>query len=447
MRHKLLQSAAVALTAVLALAGCSAGSSTSSDSSESSADTTVTFRLWDETAAASYEKSFAAFEKQNPGIEVDVEVVPWADYWTELRADVAEGNAADVFWMNNSYFGNYADSGNLIDVDTALGKDAKNDWTPSVVKQFTRDKTLWGVPQTYDAGIAVYYNKKLLDEAGIDPSTLKDLQWNPDEAKDTFLPVAQKLTKDTSGRDRLNGEFDTNAIATFGTNLGYDLQAILLPYIGSNGGQFQDGDDFDFADAKTTEAVEYVVKAVTDKKVAPPASDTNDNSDFSRDAFLEGKIALFQSGLYNLKSIDEGADFEWGVAPAPAGPAGNVTVTNGIVAAGNAQSKHLDATKKVLTWLGSTEGDTYLATDGAALPAVDSAQKVFLDYWKKRDVDVTPFLDAVKAAKPIESPSGVNYAAGFTAYDPIFKQIFAGQTPVSDGLKKAQDAANVAINK
>ena len=37
--------------------------------------------------------------------------------------------------------------------------------------------------------------------------------------------------------------------------------------------------------------------------VAPPASDTNDNGDFSRNQFLQGRMALFQSGTYNLAAV------------------------------------------------------------------------------------------------------------------------------------------------
>ncbi len=38
---------------------------------------------------------------------------------------------------------------------------------------------------------------------------------------------------------------------------------------------------------------------INKEHVAPSAADTNDNGDFSRDQFLQGKIALFQSGAYN----------------------------------------------------------------------------------------------------------------------------------------------------
>ncbi|MCY0611162.1 hypothetical protein OVV29_37185, partial [Klebsiella pneumoniae] len=74
----------------------------------------------------------------------------------------------------------------------------------------------------------------------------------------------------------------------------------------------------------------------------------------------------------------------------PAGPAGRVSVTNGIAAAGNSPSKHADAVRQVLAWMGSTEGNSYLGRHGAAIPAVLSAQPVYFEYWSARGVDVTP---------------------------------------------------------
>lgn len=437
MRKRLLP-IAVAAAAAIALSGCSAGAADK---------TTVTVRLWDSGVAKAYKTSFAAFEKQNPDIHVNVDVVPWADYWNTLRTDVADKKAPDVFWVNNSYLGPYADSGSLLDIGKTLGSDAKKDWSPTVVDQFTRDGKLWGVPQLSDAGTAVYYNTALLTAAGVTPKQLDELTWSPDAAKDTFLPVAKKLTKDAAGVAADQPGFDGGTVTQFGTNIAYDLQSILLPYIGSNGGQFQDGDNFAFSQPKTEQAVAYLVNAINTAKVAPPASDTNTNGDFSRDAFLQGKIAMFQSGLFNLKAVSDGAKFEWGVARIPAGPAGAVSVTNGIAAAGNAATTHPDAVKKLLAWMGSKAGNAPVGASGAAVPAVKSAQQGYFDYWKREQVDVQPFFDVIgKGAKTIPAPQGANFAKGQAAYDPILQQVFSGATPVPEGLKKAQDLGNAALN-
>lgn len=438
MAHRFTKLATIVAASALLLTGCATGSS---DVDE---PTTLSFRLWDETVAEAYEESFAAFEKQNPDITVEVNVVDWADYWTQLRTDIAGKTMDDVFWLNNSYFGAYADAGKLVNIDRLFGDETAGVWEPSVVEQFTRTDTLWGVPQLYDAGIAVYYNTALLEKAGISPDDLENLAWSPDEAQDTYLSAARALTLDAAGASAASAEFDGTPVQ-YGTNIAYDTQAILLPFIGSNGGAFQEGDEFAFSDPRTVESVEYLVNAINTAKVAPPASETNANGDFSRDAFLDGRMAMFQSGLYNLKNVADGAEFEWGVASMPTGPDGRVSVTNGVVAAGNAESGKQAAIGKLLTWLGSEKANRYLGESGAAVPAVTKAQKAYFDFWEGEGVSVRPFFEVVEGDKRISAPRGVHYGKGFEQFDPIFQEIFAGTMEPSAGLKRAEGAANAAI--
>ncbi|MET0888303.1 MAG: sugar ABC transporter substrate-binding protein, partial [Mycetocola sp.] len=430
--------ATIVVASALALTGCAAGTA------ETEEQTILSFRLWDETVAEAYEGSLAAFEKKNPDIDVDVTVVEWADYWTDLRTDIAGKTMDDVFWLNNSSFGAYADAGKLVDINALFGDEAAGAWEDSVVAQFTRDDTLWGVPQLYDAGIAVYYNTAMLEAAGISPADLESLVWSPDESADTYLPAARALTLDAAGVSAAAPEFDGTPVQ-YGTNLAYDTQAIMLPFIGSNGGVFQEGDAFAFSDPKTVLAFEYLVNAINTAKVAPPAEETNANGDFSRDAFLEGRMAMFQSGLYNLKNVADGADFEWGVASMPSGPAGRVSVTNGVVVAGNAESEKQVAIGKLLTWLGSEEANSYLGATGAAVPAVTAAQQAYFDFWKTEGVSVQPFFDVVHGEKSIPAPRGANYLKGFEEFDPIFQDIFTGAVEPAAGLKRAEGAANSAI--
>jgi multiple sugar transport system substrate-binding protein len=438
MAHRFTKLATFVAASALLLTGCATGSPATEE------PTTLSFRLWDETVAEAYEESFAAFEKQNPDITVDVNVVNWADYWTTLRTDVAGKTMDDLFWLNNSYFGAYADAGKLVNIDKVFGDDVADVWEPSVVEQFTRADTLWGVPQLYDAGIAVYYNTALLEKAGISPADLENLVWSPDETQDTYLAAARALTVDAAGVTAASADFNGIPVQ-YGTNIAYDTQAIMLPFIGSNGGAFQKGEEFAFSDPSTVESFEYLVNAINTAKVAPPAAETNANGDFSRDAFVEGRMAMFQSGLYNLKNVADGAQFEWGIASMPSGPAGRVSVTNGVVVAGNAESENQAAIGKLLTWLGSEKANRYLGESGAAVPAVTKAQKSYFDFWEEEGVSVQPFFDVVDGDKRMSAPRGANYGKGFDEFDPILQEIFAGTVEPFAGLKQAEGAANAAI--
>jgi multiple sugar transport system substrate-binding protein len=394
--------------------------------------TIVTVRLWDQQVAAAYRKSFDEFTRRHPSIEVRVNVVAYSTYFDTLRTDVAGDSANDIFWISNAYFALYADSGRLVDITGAMGPQAAAGWEPSVVEQFTRDHMLWGVPQLTDAGIALYYNADLLSAAGVDPAALNTLRWSPDDAVDTLRPLLSRLAGDRTRRWEYNAA--------------NDLQGIYLNYIGSAGGVFSAGDRFAFDNPQAAEAFRYLVRLINVDKVAPPASDTNDNGDFSRNMFLQGRMALFQSGTYNLAEIAANASFRWGVALLPAGPVGRISVTNGIAAAGNSASKHPDAIREVLEWMGSGEGNAFLGANGAAIPAVLAAQRTYFDYWAAKGVNVAPFFDVLRAPR-IPAPGGAGFAAGFDALKPYFDEMFLGRLDVGQALARAQTAANAAADR
>jgi len=419
--------ALLAVTALLIAAAVVIGRDT-----EPRGRTVVTVRLWDQQVAAAYRRSFDEFTRRHPAIEVRVNVVAYASYFDALRADVAGGSADDIFWISNAYFAPYADSRRLVDITNTMGPQAVARWEPSVVDQFTRRGTLWGVPQLTDAGIALYYNADLLSAAGVDPATLNTLRWSPDDAVDTLRPLLARVAGDRTRQ--------------WAYNAANDLQGIYLNYVGSAGGVFADGDRFAFDNPQAAEAFRYLVRLINVDRVSPPASDTNDNGDFSRNMFLQGRMALFQSGTYNLAQVESNAGFRWGVALLPAGPVGRVSVTNGIAAAGNSASPHPEAVRDVLEWMGSADGNAYLGASGAAVPAVLAAQRTYLDYWAGKRVDVTPFFDVLRGPR-IPAPGGAGFAAAFDALKPYFDEMFLGRLDVGQALARAQAAANAAAER
>lgn len=405
----------------------------------------IKVRLWADQIAAAYQRSFEAFNRAHPDIEVRPNIVAYSTYFDTLRTDMAGGSVDDIFWLSNAYLAAYADSGRLLDIGKTLGPGAAADWDRAVVDQFTRGGVLWGVPQLTDAGIALFYNADLLAAAGIDPARLGDLRWSPDGG-DTLRPLLARLTVDADGNAAGTPRFDPGRVRQWGYNAANDPQGIYLNYIGSAGGVFQRGDEFAFDNPAAVAAFRYLVGLINADHVAPPAADTNDNGDFSRNQFLAGRMALFQSGTYNLEPVARDARFRWGVAMMPAGPVGRVSVTNGIAAAGNSATKHPEAVRKVLAWMGSREGNEYLGRNGAAIPAVLSAQRVYFDHWAAEGIDVTPFF-AVLDGPRIPAPSGAGFPAGYAAMQSYFDEMFLGRGDVGTMLSKAQAAANAAARR
>ncbi|WP_406273435.1 sugar ABC transporter substrate-binding protein [Nocardia sp. NBC_00881] len=392
---------------------------------DGSGRTVVGLRIWDENFVPVYRASLERFQRANPDVEVRITVVPWSSYQQKLRLDVAGGTADDLFWTN--LYEDYADAGRLIDVGTALGPDATQSWDPSAVAQYTRNGTLWAVPQFVDGGTAVYYNRDLLAAAHVDPAELNAVRWSPG-GDDTFRPLLRRLA----------------TVAPWAYNAAHDFQSIELPYLGSAGAQFQDDRDrFGFDSPQGITAFDYLVRLIADR-LAPSPADTNTNPDFAKNAFLRGKLALFQSGTFTLAQISQQARFGWGVALLPEGPAGRVSTNNAVGVAGNAATRHPDAVRRVLAWLGSGEGNRYLARDGATIPAVVSEQQGYRDYWARKGVDVSPFFDVLRGPR-ISSGGGAGFPAALRAMDPILAEMYLGRIPVPEALSGARIAAEAAV--
>lgn len=428
----------LATFAAVALGACSPGAPTPGGEGEND-QTVVTFRLWDDNAAQAYEESFTRFSEENPDIQVEVELVPWADYWSRLPQDIGSGTMTDIFWTNTSNFGIYADEGHLMDITDALGDD-HDAWNESVVDLYTREGRLWGVPQLSDS-IALFYNTELIEEAGVD---VESLTWSPDSTQDTFLPALQKLTADAEDNNPGDEHFDPDSVEIWGFNAQNDLQAIWLEFLAQNNGQFQDGDKYVFSTPEGVEAFEYLVDLINSDHVSPPASETNADGDFARSLFVQGKLALFQSGQYSLPAMADIDSFEWGIAPMVEGPEGRIGVVHGVAALANANSDHPEETIRVLEWIASAEGQRPLGETGAAFPAAIDAQDAFTDYWQEQGVDTSAFTQAA-AGPTTPAPVGARSNAGLDALAEVFDEMFEGRIPVDQALEQAQQAANEAI--
>ncbi|MVU79933.1 extracellular solute-binding protein [Nocardia sp. ET3-3] len=394
---------------------------------EAGGRTVVRLRIWDQSFVSAYRASLDEFQRANPDLEVRITVVPWASYAQKLRLDVAGGIADDLFWTN--LYEDYADSGHLLDIGAALGSDATRAWDPAVVAQYTRAGRLWAVPQFVDGGTAVYFNRDLLAKAGVDPGELATARWSPDAGRDTFRPLLRRLAP----------------ASAWPYNAANDFQSITLPYLGSAGGQLQRDGRFAFDSAPGRDAFGYTVGLVADG-LSPGAADTNTSGDFAKNAFLQGRMALFQSGTFDLSTIAKNAEFPWGIAMIPAGPAGRVSTDNAIGVAGNAATAHPEAVRRVLAWLGGAAGNRYLGLDGATIPAVVSEQQVYRDYWARQGVDVSPFFDVLRGAT-IAAGGGSGFPAALQAITPIFDEMYLGRIPVAEALARAQREADTAATQ
>jgi len=118
-------------------------------------------------------KLVAQFVKENPGITIDMLIVP-NDADATMSARAAQGKLPDILQMQSySRVAEYAEKGYLVDLgkQPVLGK-VVDSAKPSV----TWNGKLWGLPMDF-AGIGIIYNKDIFAKYGLQPpATYRDLE-------------------------------------------------------------------------------------------------------------------------------------------------------------------------------------------------------------------------------------------------------------------------------
>lgn len=435
-RQILLSTAAMGLAGAGTLPGC-----TRESPADAAAPGTLRMRVWDDAAASAYETSLEAFTRKT-GIAVEVEVMVWDDYWKQLPLDVASQSLPDVLWMNTAHLAEAQASGQLLEVGGIAG-DAVAQWEEVATDLYRVDGSLWGVPQIWDQSIVVAH-QDLVAAADGDASALR---FEPGASSDPLRDLARTLTADGDGRHPGDEGFDAAARATFGFGSHPDRTAVLGPFIASVGGTWQDEEsEFAFASEQGVTAVQYLADLAAEH-LAPAGAETVADQGLCQSLFLEGKLGLLQTGTYDLHALAEGVAgaFSWTVHPPVAGPEGVHPLVHAVAAVGvdPDDDAREAAIGKLLTWLGSVEGQRPLAENRLGVPAHRELLTVWQDTWKAEGVDVSAVGEVPEGIALPET--GSRSAAGTGAALPIIAEVFRGETTADEALPRAQEAARSAM--
>ncbi|MEU2826228.1 extracellular solute-binding protein [Streptomyces bacillaris] len=167
------------LTAVVAALGMTA---TLSGCGEDSGTGDVTLKLvaadYGTSAANTSEKYWsglvAGFEKANPGIKVEVNVLSWKDVDRKVAEMVKEGKAPDIAQIGA--YADFAKADKLYSVDQMVSIRTQANFLPSLTDAGKVDGTLYGLPFVASTRL-LFYNEKLFDQAGLKaPKTWDDIQ-------------------------------------------------------------------------------------------------------------------------------------------------------------------------------------------------------------------------------------------------------------------------------
>ena len=142
--------------------------------------TTISWTSWalaEEKLLPVYGGSADAFMADNPDVVVDYsQTNPYAQYLDQLLVAATAGNAPDVAHIKAEWLPQFLELGVVKDIKPYISEEVLADYNPAAVEGVTKDGTMVAMPWFANT-VALYYNKALLKEAGIEtlPTTWDEL--------------------------------------------------------------------------------------------------------------------------------------------------------------------------------------------------------------------------------------------------------------------------------
>jgi multiple sugar transport system substrate-binding protein len=398
---------AVALSTVLAAAGtaCSSGSG----SSDTKGADSGTYTIWDPypqfAKGSAWVKLLDACGSK-AGVKVKRTGFDTSDLANKTLLAAQQGNSPDVLIVDNPVVSTLAEAGVLTTTD-----DNKLDTSavdPNLLAAGQSGGKTYGTPIGANT-LALYYNKKVLEETGVDIASVKD--WK------SLTAALEKVRK--AGKKGIT-------FSAIGTEEG-SFQ--FLPWFWGSGAALTD------LDSPAAVSALSLWKGWLDKGHAPN-SVLNNTQTTSWQEFASGDYAFAENGTWQLAAAKK-AGFDYGVLPIPSSGGGNAAAPTGgefVTVPVQSDTARYATTRKLTTCLTST---TNLYDTDTTLSYVAPTAEV----QKKQvaaDPALEPWVDAVKAAKGRTSDD-----LG-TKYPKISEQLWKAVQSALSGSKSPEDALTSA---
>ena len=333
--------------------------------------TTVTFALWDENQKPMFDEIIAKFQEENPGIEVEVQLTPWSQYWTKLDAAMGAETAADVFWMN-TFLPKYVAAKVLEPLNGYIEQDKldMDAYVPVVRDAYVIDGQSYALPKGMDT-VQVFFNKAIFEKHGVG---LPQEGWTWEDMVKLATELKDAIAKADSGEYPIVMELDP--------------QPSYFNFIPQAGGFIinEDRTKAGFDQEGTVNSYKKVLQLMADG-VMPDFKVLSDTK--GTDLFLSQKAAILFMGSWKAMLLDEASFAEnIGLIPMPKMESSNVSVLGGLGFAMNAKAKDKDAAWKLIKYLAGEESNKMQAEGKIDMPALISAQQYYAPNFKHLDATV-----------------------------------------------------------
>ncbi|MEU5024966.1 extracellular solute-binding protein [Streptomyces milbemycinicus] len=415
--------AATALVAAMALAAtaCGGDDGGSGGGNKSAGEISGTVTYWDtsnEAEKGTYKKLAEDFSKKYPKVKVNYVSVPFGDALKNFKNAAGSGGsgAPDVLRTEVAWTQDLANIGYLAPLDGTAALADESDYLPKAAAGTKFKGKTYAVPQVIDT-LGLFYNKKLLKEAGVEPPT----SW-------TELKAAAKKIKQKTGKT--------------GLYLRGDDAYFYLPFIYGEGGDLLDTDA-----KKITVDDEPGVKAFATArdlvKSGAAITDATDGWDNMQNAIKNGDVAMTINGPWAIEDTLAGKAFKddksnLGVVPVPAGSKAQGAPQGGQNLTVYAGSKNLDASYAFVKYMSSAEVQTKTTEKLSLLPTRTS---VYANKTVAANANVKFFKAAVD--KAVERPWIPEGNSLFQAILVEFPNVVTGRT----SPEKAAESVAAAYRK
>ena len=235
------------------------------------------------------------FNKENPKVQVKMNVQEWADFYTKLPSAVASGRGPEVAIMHIDQVATNAARNVILPLDAAAKalKLEEADFAPVIWKAGEFRGQRYGLPLDMHP-LGFYYNKKVMEKAGLDPA-------KPPQTRDDYEAALEEL----KGKD-IEGHW----VSPFLFTGGLMFQSLVWQF----GGELYapDGSEATYNSPQGVEALTWMVDLVN-KGYSPE----NVAQDAEHTAFQNDKNAFIWNGIWQINEYGKNKELEWGVAPLP----------------------------------------------------------------------------------------------------------------------------------
>ena len=420
---------AALVLAAAALAACGGGSTSSTGSPTAAASPTgvVHITLWHgdlDYAAKADNALVAEWNKANPNIQVTALYNGGNDFALQKTLTaIAGGKYPDITYMFGTFTANIAKSPKVVVLSDLMAQDPSFDWNDFWSAErlaATVDGKVVGIPALVD-NLAIVYNKKLFDQAGVAYPTA---QWTWDD----FRAAAKKLT------DPAKKQFGFGYPADASEDTVWHWEAMLWDY----SGDILTPDNKQAA-FNSTQGVQSLTMlgdmATVDKSVYIDTTNTK-----IQNVFNSGKIGMLVTGPWDLPAFP---DVTFGVQVMPAnhqtisGPDNWVLLDNG--------ADRVNASWSFIKWFTDVKAQMYYDLKTGALPIRQSQLKdpgfqTYLKAYPGVDSFVANMSNAVKAR-----PTITQYPKISTFLGQAVVAVLLGKADAKTALDQAAQQTNALL--